>query len=405
MSPAPSPPDSSLPDPSRPESSRHPSTSAAIDPTGQTARPLRIGIACYPTYGGSGILATELGIALCRRGHEVHFLAYAELPRLAGCDAIKSHRVEVSAYPLFKYPPYDLALASKMRELMCEPGLDILHVHYAIPHSICAYLARSMAPDCRTKTVTTLHGTDITVVGNDEAYREVTRFGIEHSDRVIAVSQFLSDATVELFHTDKAIDVIPNFVDASRFRPGVKTTTAPFSVVHISNFRPVKRPRDVIHAFARIRKAVEATLTLVGDGPELPGCLELAKTLGVHQHVDCTGTINDVTRPLSTAHLLLQPSGSEAFGLAALEALACEVPVVGYRVGGLPDVVVDGVTGYLVTFKDIQQLSDRSIEILSSPGVRDRMGAMGRQRATELFSVERCVQLHEKLYMELLEGR
>lgn len=371
---------------------------------GKTERPLKIGIACYPTYGGSGILATELGIALCRRGHEVHFLSYAELPRLAGCDAIQSHRVEVSAYPLFKYPPYDLALASKMRELMVGPGLDILHVHYAIPHSLCAHLARSMVPNCTTKTVTTLHGTDITVVGNDEAYRDVTRFGIEHSDRVIAVSQFLSEATVSLFGTEKPIDVIPNFVDSSRFRPSEKAKSAPFMVAHVSNFRPVKRPIDVIQAFIKIRRAVDARLTLVGDGPELQGCLDLAKEHGVADDIICTGTINDVVPPLSSADLLLQPSGSEAFGLAALEALACEVPVVGYRVGGLPDVVVDGETGYLVPFKDIDQLAKRSIEILSSDAARQKMGLRGRERATRLFSVERCVQLHEKLYMEMLDG-
>lgn len=364
--------------------------------------PLRVGIACYPTFGGSGVLATELGIALANRGHQVHFLAYANPPRLTPSPNITVHRVEVSAYPLFKYPPYDLALTSKMREVMCGAGLDVLHAHYAIPHALCAYLARQMMPSCGTKIVTTLHGTDITVVGSDPSYREVTRFGIQQSDRVIAVSEYLADETRKLFAIQRPIDVVPNFVDTDRFRPGTKSVGAPFVVVHVSNFRPVKRPRDVMLAFARLRRDIPARLRLVGDGPELPVCLSMARELGIAHDVDHIGNILNVEDVLGDADLLLQPSGSEAFGLAALEAMACAVPVVGFRVGGLPEVVIDGETGFLCRFQDVDGLVERSRQILTSPELRHRLGANGRQRALDLFRVEHCVEVHERLYREVL---
>jgi N-acetyl-alpha-D-glucosaminyl L-malate synthase BshA len=366
-------------------------------------RPLRIGIACYPTVGGSGILATELGLGLARRGHDVHFLAYAPPPRLTPSPNIHVHLVTVSAYPLFKFPPYDLALTSKMRDVLEREKLDILHVHYAIPHAICAYLAREMLPGCKAKTVVTLHGTDITVVGADPSYRVVTCFGLEHSDCIVAVSSYLAAETRRNFDTTKDIEVVPNFVDTSRFHPreGAQLPAVPI-VAHLSNFRPVKRPRDVVKAFARIRAERAARLWLIGDGPELKDCLELAHELGVAADTESLGVIHRVEEVLRDAHLLLQPSGSEAFGLAALEAMSCGLPVVGYRVGGLPEVIDHGVTGYLVPFQDTQALADRALEILGSHETWSRFGAAGRRRALAEFSMERSVERHEEIYRRLL---
>ncbi|MFH0945157.1 MAG: N-acetyl-alpha-D-glucosaminyl L-malate synthase BshA [Planctomycetota bacterium] len=365
-------------------------------------RSLRIAIACYPSYGGSGIVATELGIALAERGHDVHFLAYADLPRLSGSSRVQVHKVEVSAYPLFKFPPYDLALTSKILELLGRESLDILHVHYAIPHSICAYLARQIHPDPTVRVVTTLHGTDITVVGADEAYREVTCFGIRHSDRIIAVSEHLALETRQLFGVDCPIHVIPNFVDTERFCPGEKSVAPPFTLVHLSNFRDVKRPLDVIQAFAILRRHVDARLTLIGDGPLLQDCLDLAERLLVRDLVDSLGAVQDVASVLACCDLLLQPSGSEAFGLAALEAMACGTPVVGYKIGGLPEVIIDGETGFLVPFRDVRALAARATQVLTDEKLRRRMAREGRRRAVEVFNVSHCVDLHEALYLSAL---
>ncbi len=367
-----------------------------------TDRMLRIGIACYPTYGGSGIVATELGNALADRGHEVHLLAYADPPRVARGSRMRIHRVEVSAYPLFKFPPYDLALASKMRELIVDAQLDILHVHYAIPHALSAYLARQMAPAAKTKIITTLHGTDITIVGSEPAYQEVTRFGLANSDRVLAVSRWLADETKKRFCTDCEILIAPNFVDTDRFRPAPERRGLPLAVAHASNFRAVKRPQDVVGAFAAIVRRMDARLLLIGDGPELPTCLEQGKQLGVADRIVALGNIDDVETALASADLLLQPSGSEAFGLAPLEAMACGVPVVGYRVGGLPEVVVDGECGALVPFRDCTALAGRAIEILENTPLRESMGAAGRRIAVERFSVSSAVELHERIYRDTL---
>jgi N-acetyl-alpha-D-glucosaminyl L-malate synthase BshA len=314
------------------------------------------------------------------------------------------HLVEVAAYPLFKYPPYDLALTSKMLELLEDPGLDVLHVHYAIPHAMCAYLARQMAPASGVKIVTTLHGTDITVVGSDEAYRPVTRFAILNSDRVIAVSHFLARETHRLFDIARAIDVVPNSVDTARFHPGERAPGRLPTLAHVSNFRTVKRPLDVIRAFAAILREVPSRLLLVGDGPELSACLSLAENLDVLPHIQALAPVPDVERVLRDVDLLLQPSGSEAFGLAALEALACGVPVVGYRVGGLPEVVEDGACGFLVPFGDTEQLAARSIGLLRDPETLARFGAHGRARAETLFNTDRSVAEHERIYFECLDG-
>lgn len=361
---------------------------------------MKIGIACYPTVGGSGILATELGVALANRGHTIHFLSYADPPRLPrDLPRVHVHKVLVSAYPLFKYPPYDLALASKMREVLETYDLDVLHVHYAIPHAICAYLARQMLGTCRASVVLTLHGTDITVVGSDPAYRAVTRFGIDQADVVLSVSEYLANETRQIFAPSRPIRVVPNFVDVARFRPAPDALDEQRPILgHLSNFRPVKRPLDVIRAFARIRERRDARLWLIGDGPELPRCLALARELDVGPFVEPLGVIRDPESVLPNLHLLLQPSGSESFGLAALEAMSCGVPVVGYRVGGLPEVVLDGETGALVPFQDVDRLADRASELLADPSRRTNFARASRERAVALFSMERSVAIHEDVY-------
>jgi L-malate glycosyltransferase len=361
---------------------------------------MKIGIACYPTVGGSGILATELGYALANRGHQVHFLAYADLARTpTQLGQVHVHRVEVSAYPLFKYPPYDLALACKMGEVANAFDLDVLHVHYAIPHALCAYLARRFYPSSRSAVVLTLHGTDITVVGNDPAYRTATRFGIDQADAVVAVSDYLRKETQRIFQPTKEIGVVPNFVDTARFRvdPSIDSSELP-SIAHLSNFRPVKRPLDVVHAFSNIRRSIPSTLNLIGDGPELPRCMALARELGIAAHVNALGVLSAPEIELAKTHLLLQPSGSESFGLAALEAMACGVPVVGYRVGGLPEVVVSGETGYLVDFADVSTLAERSIDILGNPALWRAFRNAARTRAVTHYSLEKSVSTHEALY-------
>ena len=268
--------------------------------------------------------------------------------------------------------------------------------------AISAYLARQMCPRCDTKIVTRLHGTDITVVGAEEAYREVTRFGLENSDRVLAVSEFLARATREQLGTCKEITVAPNFVDADRFRPGTRDPAAPPTLVHVSNFRPVKQPLDVVQAFALISPDGDARLRLAGDGPELGPCLELARKLKVEDRIDALGEVTEVESVLADADLLLQPSGTEAFGLAALEAMACGVPVVGYRVGGLPEVVVDGETGFLVPFKDVKALAGRARELLADPTRLAAFGEASRRRATETFSRARSIEQHEQIYFDVL---
>lgn len=367
-----------------------------------TDEPLRIAIACYPTFGGSGVVATELGLALADRGHEVHLLAYAEPPRATKHPRIHLHLVEVSAYPLFKFPPYDLALASKMRELVVNDGVQVLHAHYAIPHSISAYLAVQMSGVCKPIVVTTLHGTDITVVGSDPAYRDVTRFGLQNSDRVIAVSQFLADETRRGFGFDDPILVIPNFVDTERFRPRPEMRKKVSRVLHVSNFRPVKRSQDAVRAFAMGCRDLDARLALLGDGPELEACLKLGADLGIRGRIDVLGSVLAVEEEMQQSDILLQPSGSEAFGLAALEAMACAVPVIGYEVGGLPEVVVDGETGLLAPFRDVNTLAGSCRQLLSDHNLRERLATGARKRAVDRFRAEPCVQSHEQLYREAL---
>jgi L-malate glycosyltransferase len=371
---------------------------------------MKIGITCYPTYGGSGVVATELGKELATRNHEVHFISYALPIRLTTSEQIFFHEVEVLAYPLFEYPPYDLVLATKMAEIMTRHDLDILHVHYAIPHSISAYLAKMMLNDRVVPFVTTLHGTDITLVGNDRSYLPITRFGIQRSDAVTAVSQYLRQRTIDEFQITRPIHVIPNFVDCDVYdrsdNPDLRKRFAQPDegiLIHISNFRPVKRIEDVIEIFSLVRRQSRARLLMVGDGPERPKAEWLANTHGVADDVLFLGKQNDMATLLSVADILLLPSDLESFGLVALEAMACEVPVVATRVGGLPEVVRDGTDGYLCALGDVKSMAESSLRILQDPTLRNEMGKVARARARKEFCASKIVLRYEELYHQTIQ--
>lgn len=364
---------------------------------------MRIGIVCYPTYGGSGAVATELGLALALRGHDVHFISYAQPFRLHGFnERVTFHEVRIGSYPLFEHPPYSLALAVTLEEVAVRERLDVIHAHYAIPHATCAWLAREIMGDKhRVGIVTTLHGTDITLVGQDPSYFSVTRFSIEKSDAVTAVSDFLRDETYRAFGCgDCGITVIPNFVNLEQFRPAERGGAAPGGekvLMHISNMRPVKRLLDIVRIFARVQAALPARLVLVGDGPDRDAAEREAQALGVAARVRCVGKIEDVAGALRAADLYLLPSQTESFGLSALEAMATGVPVVGTRVGGLPEVVEHGVSGFLGAVGDVEGLARGAVELLRD---RDRWraaSAAARARAAR-FDIETVVPRYEELY-------
>jgi N-acetyl-alpha-D-glucosaminyl L-malate synthase BshA len=371
---------------------------------------LKIGITCYPTYGGSGIVATELGKELADRGHEIHFISYALPMRLNGAlGNIQFHEVEVTNYPLFDHPPYALALATRMAEIAEIQRLDLLHCHYAIPHSVSAFLAKSMLHPRRLPVVTTLHGTDITLVGSDRSYLPITRFSIDRSDGVTAVSKFLQDATVQIIGATKPIQVIYNFVNCDKYRPAsneqLRSHFAPSGekiLIHVSNFRAVKRPTDVIEIFERVQREVAAVLLMVGDGPERSNAEYAARNFGIEQKVHFLGKQTNVEELLGIADLLLLPSENESFGLVALEAMACEVPVVASRVGGLPEVVTDGIDGFLVECRNVAEMSKRSLEILSDPLLRRDMGERARQTARARFSSTKIIAQYEQYYRHVL---
>src|SRR3954470_17310426 len=370
---------------------------------------MKIGITCYPTYGRSCGVATEIGKELASRGHDVHFISYAFPIRLTLSERIFFHEVEVRTYPLFEYPPYDLVLATKMAEVITRYDLDILHVHYAIPHSISAYLARMMLADRKVPFVTTLHGTDITLVGNDRSYLPITRFGIEQSDAVTAVSKYLMLRTVDEFQIHRPITVVPNFVDCNVYN---RTADAPIRcrfaesneavLIHISNFRPLKRVEDVIATFAKVIKQCPSKLLMVGDGPERPKAEWLAGTLGIADHVLFLGKQNDMAQLLSMADLLLLPSENESFGLVALEAMACEVPVIASNVGGIPEVVVHGQDGYLFPVGDSDGMSSACIDLIKNPERRLEMGQTARQHAQREFCASKIVKRYEELYRQTI---
>ncbi len=371
---------------------------------------MKIGITCYPTYGGSGVVATELGKELASRGHDVHFISYALPIRLTMTDHIYFHEVEVLSYPLFEYPPYDLVLATKMAEVMARFDLDILHVHYAIPHSISAYLAKKMLTDRLVPFVTTLHGTDITLVGNDRSYLPITRFGIEQSDAVTAVSDYLKQRTIQEFQIQRNVEVVPNFVDCDVYgRAADRSYRKKFAsddeaiLIHISNFRPLKRVEDVVGIFARVRKEHKARLLMVGDGPERPKAEWLTHTNGVAQDVVFVGKQNDMSQFLAVSDILLLPSELESFGLVALEAMACEVPVIATRVGGIPEVVRSGLDGFLYDVGDVNSMAAGCLSVLQSPRLREEMGKTARERATREFCSSKIVLQYEELYRRVIE--
>jgi N-acetyl-alpha-D-glucosaminyl L-malate synthase BshA len=371
---------------------------------------VKIGITCYPTYGGSGVVATELGIALAARGHEVHFITYQMPFRLpVFLPRVYFHEVDVGRYPLFQYPPYDLALAVRMHEVVINEGLDLLHVHYAIPHATSAWIAKEMLrKEGRDITViTTLHGTDITIVGQDHSFHAITKFSIEKSDRVTAVSQFLKDETVFAFAcTPCDVDVIPNFVDPavydrSAHEPALRRQIGEDRklLMHISNFRPVKRVLDVVRIFARVRKEIPSALVMVGDGPDRLAAEEEARALGLADDVHFLGRIDPVAPLLASADLYLLPTDRESFGLSALEALACGVPALGYDVGGIREVVKNGVTGALRPVGDVDGLAGFAVALLRD-GARGRaMSAAAAADARARFSRDDIVARYEALYV------
>ncbi len=370
---------------------------------------MHIGITCYPTYGGSGVIATELGKALAEKGHSVHFISYALPMRLEGfSNNIIYHEVEMSNYPLFDFPMYTLALASKMVEVAQYEKIDLFHCHYAIPHATSAYLAKQMLNQPNLKVITTLHGTDITLVGLEPSFLSVMKFSIEQSDGVTAVSRFLREKTLTNYNIEKEIEVIPNFVDVARFKnthsDEVRKQCAPHGekvVVHTSNFRPVKRVVDVIRIFAEIRKRLPARLLLIGDGPERSQCELLARELGIHDDVKFLGKQTELVPILSSADLFLMPSQSESFGLSALEAMACEVPVISSSVGGLPELVAHGQTGFIAEFGDIDRMSRYAIDLLTNPSKHQLFAKASRQKAME-FNSDKIIAQYEQYYEKIL---
>lgn len=376
---------------------------------------MRIGITCYPTFGGSGAVATELGMKLAERGHEIHFISYAQPFRLLHFhEGVFFHEVEVSRYPLFVYPPYTLALAVSMHEIARDHHLDVLHVHYAIPHATTGWIAKEMlrSEGGDVKLVTTLHGTDITLVGQDSSYWSITKFSIERSDGLTAVSEYLRRETYEAFLCPEcAIRVIPNFIDPAVYsreryecQRGALASPDEKIVMHISNFRRVKRIEDVIRVFDRIAAAVPSRLVLVGDGPDRPAAEELSRELGHEGRVVFLGKLESVAELLACADLFLLPSEEESFGLVALEAMASGVPVVGSSGSGLAEVVADGITGWLHAVGDVEAMADSAVEVLRDPERWTRISGAARRAAVERFSADRIVPMYESYYAEVLDG-
>jgi len=371
---------------------------------------MKIGITCYPTYGGSGVVATELGIELAARGHEIHFITYSQPFRLTGREAnIHYHEVPVSNYPLFEYPPYDLALATRMAEVAEFYQLDLLHVHYAIPHSVSALLAKQMlaAKGKHLPFITTLHGTDITLVGLDRSYLPITKFGIDESDGVTAISAYLRERTQEAFGVTREIEVIRNFVNCDFYirNPEIIAAQRPrFAnadeklLVHLSNFRPVKRVSDVVSVFARVAKEIPARLMLIGDGPERSAAEFLAMRYGIADRVHFLGKQDNVNELLSLADLMIMPSEMESFGLAALEGMACNVPSIATSVGGVPELIESGQNGLLYEVGDITGMSEGALSLLTDPDKLEAMSRAARKTAQDKFCASRIIPLYEAFY-------
>jgi N-acetyl-alpha-D-glucosaminyl L-malate synthase BshA len=370
---------------------------------------MKIGITCYPTYGGSGVVATELGIELAARGHDVHFISYAPPIRLPDSnDRIQFHEVEVSSYPLFDHAPYALSLAVKMMQVAEVEGLDLLHVHYAIPHSVSALLARMMAAPRRLPFITTLHGTDITLVGNDRSFLPITKFSIEQSDGITAISHYLKLRTLEEFDIKRPIEVIPNFVNCDLYcrkeNAALRAEWAPDGepiLMHLSNFRPVKRVTDVVEMFALVREKMRAKLVLIGDGPDRGAAEYLVRKKKLGRDVHFLGKQDRVYEHLGQADVFLLPSDLESFGLAALEAMACEVPVVATNVGGVPEVVEHGVDGYLFTPREVPIGARYTLEILSQADRGRAMGQVARVNAKKKYCANDVIPIYEAYYRQV----
>lgn len=372
---------------------------------------MKIGIVCYPTFGGSGVVATELGKALAKEGHQVHFITYRQPTRLDFfSENLFYHEVDIKSYPLFEHAPYELALASKMVNVVKYEALDVLHVHYAIPHASAAYMAKQILKEegIYIPVVTTLHGTDITLVGKDPSYEPVVTFSINQSDGVTAVSEDLRKKTFEHFAVKTEIEVIPNFIDLERFKKQkkehFKRAICPNDeklLVHTSNFRKVKRVEDVVRVFYQLRKEIPAKLLLVGDGPERDRMERLCRDLGTCDDIRFLGKLEAVEEVLSVADLFLMPSEKESFGLAALEAMACEVPVLSSNAGGIPELNIDGVTGYVCNIGDVTTMTAKALEILDDKNLpRFKTNALNRAKE---FDVAKIRPLYEQFYRATIE--
>jgi L-malate glycosyltransferase len=373
---------------------------------------MKVGIVCYPTHGGSGVVASELAIGLAKKGHEMHIISYAPPFRLRTFHRnIFIHEIEVASYPLFKYPPYELGLVTKLVELAEGGHLDLIHAHYAVPHAASAYLARQIFNSARLKTITTLHGTDITLVGADPSFHRVVKFAIEQSDGVTAVSRYLAARTVEEFDIRREIRVIPNFVDPARPAQNrdqcSREAFAPHGekiLMHASNFRPVKRIGDVVRIFARVREEIPSKLLLVGEGPERLFIQQLVRELKLGADVHFLGEQDQLEPLFFCADLFLLPSEQESFGLTALEAMNCGVPVIGSAVGGMPEVITHGETGYLFPVGDIASMAEQAAALLKDPARLKLFGERARQRAERHFSADDIIPRYEAFYEEILNA-
>ena len=374
---------------------------------------MKIGIVCYPTFGGSGVVATELGIALSRRGHEIHFITYKQPVRLDLLGgSIHFHEVSVPEYPLFHYQPYELALSSKLVDMVKLYGIEVLHVHYAIPHAYAAYMAKQIlaTEGIFIPIVTTLHGTDITLVGNHPFYKPAVTFSINASDVVTSVSQSLKEDTLRLFDITKEINVIPNFIDVQKYEEAklaecqrhLLANISERIVTHVSNFRKVKRIDDVIKVFYRIQKQVPSKLIMVGDGPKFETAEQLVRDLGIEENVIFLGKSNEVDKILCFSDLFLLPSETESFGLAALEAMASGVPVISSNTGGIPEVNIDGVSGYLANVGDVDTMGDKAIEILQDDQVLSQF-KQNAKKVAKKFDLEAIVGNYEQLYIDAIK--
>ncbi len=375
---------------------------------------MKIGITCYPTYGGSGVVATELGKALAERGHQVHFISYAMPMRLDSFhDNIFYHEVDIPNYPLFEFQLYSLALAGKMVDVIRYEKLDVLHVHYAIPHAVSGYMAKQIIKnEAPTKLVTTLHGTDITIVGLEPSFLPLVKFSIEQSDAVTSVSRFLREKTLTNFNINREIDVIPNFIDTELYTRNencrLKQQIAPNGekiLIHISNFREVKRVPDTIKILHEVRKSIDTKLILVGDGPQRSETEQLTRELGLTEHVKFLGKQNGLPEILSAADIFLLPSQSESFGLAALEAMSCNVPVVGTSAGGIPEVVTHGETGYVAEMGDTNRMAKYVVDLLTNPKKYQRFSDASRKRAVDEFQTDLLVPHYEAIYERVVNEK